>query len=369
MKKNVMKKNQYTLLILGGLLSSFSLTTQAADVLPNGVGNMNDIVVPNATPQPLDKSKTVRVNVSTSCFGTNLRSVDNPIAPDSIITATLQLGSDSKVISLKVGESQSVDLINHVFYSINQAGEIRKTGDENAELKVKNWAQTVPGGGGGKYMARDGAVAPVMSQSTSANGSVINVHASFAGQYGFCGGYYSPLMVFFNEDRPQFTGQSLFPLNPSQIASWWPEANAPGYFLAMDRNGDGKISEAQELFGPQDASYANGFEHLRLLDSNKDGVIDWKDEAFEKIVLWKDKNADGKSQSDELFSIRSMQIEFLSLRYEDKVVTPIEDRAELRERAIFAFRKSNGSLGHGQIIDVWFSSAINNTIGLLGSNP
>lgn len=364
-----MKKNHYNLLILGGLISTLSLTAQAADVLPNGMGNMNDIVVPNATPEPLDKSESVRVNVTTSCFGTNLRSVANPIAPNSNISATLQFGSDTKNISFTVGQARSVDLINPVIYSINEAGEIRKTGNENARLVVSGWSQTVPGGGGGAYMAQNGAVSPNITKTTSANGSVINIHAAFAGQNGFCGGFYSPLMVFFDEARPQFTGQSLFPLNPSQLASWWPEAKAPGYFLAMDRNGDGEISEAQELFGPQDGTHANGFEHLRLLDSNKDGVIDPKDESFDKIVLWKDKNADGKSQTHELFSIRSKKIEFLSLRYDDNVVTPIEDRAELRERAMFAFRNTNGSLSQGQIVDVWFSSASSNNIGSLGMNP
>ena len=91
----------------------------AADVLPNGLGNMNDVIVPNATPQPLDKSESVRVTVRAGCFGTNLRGVANPVAPSSDLSTTITFGSETRNITLRVGQTRTVDLTNPVIYKID----------------------------------------------------------------------------------------------------------------------------------------------------------------------------------------------------------------------------------------------------------
>src|SRR5690606_2252721 len=46
------------------------------------------------------------------------------------------------------------------------------------------------------------------------DGSAIYFYLNAPGAAGFCGGYYSPLMVFFDDRRPVFSGKSRFPLNP-----------------------------------------------------------------------------------------------------------------------------------------------------------
>lgn len=64
-----------------------------------------------------------------------------------------------------------------------------------------------------------------------------------------------------------------------------------GGFLALDRNGDGKINNGSELFGP---TSGDGFAELKALDSDGNGWIDENDPAYQKLQVWTkdDKGAD-----------------------------------------------------------------------------
>lgn len=84
-------------------------------------------------------------------------------------------------------------------------------------------------------------------------------------------------------------------------------------FLALDRNGNGTIDSGRELFGDQNGA-TNGFEELRKLDSNKDGVINKNDVDFAKLLLFKD-NGNGKTEEGELFTLEQAGIREISLGY------------------------------------------------------
>ncbi len=59
-------------------------------------------------------------------------------------------------------------------------------------------------------------------------------------------------------------------------------ANGAAY-LVLDRNGNGRIDDGRELFGPQQG---NGFVELAALDDNADGRIDAADSRFNELRLW-----------------------------------------------------------------------------------
>ncbi|WP_297945168.1 calcium-binding protein, partial [uncultured Campylobacter sp.] len=103
-------------------------------------------------------------------------------------------------------------------------------------------------------------------------------------------------------------------LNGFAEATGWIGKNEA--FLALDKNGNGVIDNASELFG--DGSSMNGFEELKKYDSNKDGTIDEKDEIWSKLLLWQDKNSDAISSKDELSNIKDSQIKSIDLNYENK---------------------------------------------------
>lgn len=202
----------------------------------------------------------------------------------------------------------------------------------------------------GPYMGLPGTLSAHINLNQSRDGKVVEVVAAFPGQEGYCGGYHSPLMVFFDDKRPKFTGESFFPLHPGKTT--WPEKNAPGYFVAYDRLGDGVITKKDELFGNSDV-FKNGFEALREFDTNKDGVIDAKDKEFSKLLLWQDKNGDGFSTKDELSPLPA-RVKSISLKYDDSTVVAFGNRAEMKGKSTFVFVE-NGKEKSGEILDIWFT--------------
>lgn len=54
-------------------------------------------------------------------------------------------------------------------------------------------------------------------------------------------------------------------------------------YLVFDRNGDGRINDGRELFGPNSG---DGFQEFAALDDDGNGWIDENDAAFEQLRLW-----------------------------------------------------------------------------------
>ncbi|MFC3278587.1 hypothetical protein ACFOHQ_15870 [Xanthomonas fragariae] len=88
--------------------------------------------------------------------------------------------------------------------------------------------------------------------------------------------------------------------------------------LVLDRNGNGVIDNGGELFGA-DTVLANGqkatsgFEALRGLDSNGDGVFNRFDSSFSQVRIWRDLNQDGISQAVELSTLESVGVASIEL--------------------------------------------------------
>lgn len=93
-----------------------------------------------------------------------------------------------------------------------------------------------------------------------------------------------PLVLNFSGTAAQLTDQRFaFDLNADGQAE---QINllAPGSgFLVFDRNGDGKVNDGRELFGPMSN---DGFQELGALDSDQNGWIDESDPAFGKLQIW-----------------------------------------------------------------------------------
>ncbi|WP_367154194.1 hypothetical protein [Methylomonas sp. HYX-M1] len=96
-----------------------------------------------------------------------------------------------------------------------------------------------------------------------------------------------------------------------KTATGW--VSADDAFLVLDKNANGSIDNGRELFG--DAFVKNnghlasdGFDALSDLDSNGDGVVDASDTQFANLRLWRDLNQDGVSQTNELFTLGSLNI-------------------------------------------------------------
>jgi trimeric autotransporter adhesin len=79
------------------------------------------------------------------------------------------------------------------------------------------------------------------------------------------------------------------------------------------------------------------------------------DSDFENLQIWIDANNDGISQSEELRSLSTMQIESLDLDY--KVVDERDAFGnEIRQRSVF--KSVTGRVGH--MVDIWFLTVRDN---------
>jgi hypothetical protein len=100
----------------------------------------------------------------------------------------------------------------------------------------------------------------------------------------------------------------------TRVRTAWPLGDDA--FLALDRDGDGRIDGARELFGDFTAGrdHENGFAALAELDANRDGVVDERDPAFGDLRLWRDRNRDGVGTGGELAPLRAFGIGAIVVR-------------------------------------------------------
>jgi|GEM_PF-1047065 len=100
-----------------------------------------------------------------------------------------------------------------------------------------------------------------------------------------------PLVINFQGTHAQLgEGKILFDLDQDGVAEEMAELGAGSGFLALDINGDGKVNNGGELFGP---SSGNGFKELSYWDSDNNMWIDENDPIYDKLSMWirdKDKN-------------------------------------------------------------------------------
>ena len=327
------------------------------------------------------------MEMKVSCFGTNLRNVPNPLAPNSDVTAVITLrrvgGPQGDIsirfpASLAMGSGVAVQTpippanirVNPAgFVPQVAAGYIGKTvvlaiagvpnnNRRTFELVRINFQQTPamptnpsPTDPSPTEFSVGGAVNASYSHNMSSDGTMLYVKAAFPGASGSCGSYYSPLMIFFSDKRTSLTQMVDFKVRPNVTKSYWPEGSEEWALLAFDRNGNGSIDHGGELFGGDD-KHPNGFELLKAFDSNKDGVVSAKDKDFGKLRLWFDRNGNAKTEKGELIGLKEKDVQEISLNYKLDGITPLGDRGEYREKS--TVRTSKGQL---EIIDVWFGTA------------
>jgi hypothetical protein len=143
--------------------------------------------------------------------------------------------------------------------------------------------------------------------------------------YGDYTGCTSPIVINLANGAYDLTGplnSVMFDLDADGAADTvtWTAPNSAVAFLALDRNHNGRIDNGGELFGnhtrlADGIEASNGFDALSEFDLNRDGVINGADPIWTSLLLWTDRNHDGKSSADELKPIVSSTIAGIELRY------------------------------------------------------
>jgi hypothetical protein len=124
----------------------------------------------------------------------------------------------------------------------------------------------------------------------------------------------SPLVLDLSGDGLQLKGHGVaFPLIGARPVGLGWLAGSDDALLALDLDGDGRITSGRELFG--EATGRDGFAALARHDANGDGVISRADPVFERLIAWRD-DGDGRSQQAELLPLTTLGIRSISLRHE-----------------------------------------------------
>jgi len=171
----------------------------------------------------------------------------------------------------------------------------------------------------------------------------------------------SPLILDLADDGFELTSQEegiqFDLLGQGVVSTAWVKSQDDA-LLGLDRNGNGRIDDGDELFGEahglDNRTTADGFQALALVDEkrhggNGDGRIDAGDQLFGKLLLWNDRNRDGVSQPQELRTLRQAGVQELLLTSTSHPNDSDRHGNQLALQGLF--RRSNGTLG--TMIDVF----------------
>ena len=110
----------------------------------------------------------------------------------------------------------------------------------------------------------------------------------------------------------------------AELTGW---VSADDGFLALDRDGNGRIDSGRELFGDQTmlaggVLAAGGVQALSewdgaAADGNGDGVINASDAVWSRLRVWRDLDSDGFSDAGELFALSDLGVSRISLSFTD----------------------------------------------------
>jgi len=169
----------------------------------------------------------------------------------------------------------------------------------------------------------------------------------------------SPLVLDLNGDGLVNTlslkDGVYFDLNATDEAIKTGWVSSEDGLLVFDRNQDGSINDGSELFGTSftlaDGSKASdGFEALSSLDSNADGVLNASDDSFSSLQVWRDLDADGVSDSGELFSLSQLGISEIEVNAKETAY--LDDGNYVGLEA--SYKTVDGAVH--SIADVWFKT-------------
>jgi hypothetical protein len=127
-----------------------------------------------------------------------------------------------------------------------------------------------------------------------------------------------PIVLDLDGDGIELTSPQVAPVQFDMDADGDPEltgwVGADDAFLALDRNGDGAITNGSEISFIDDLPGAvSDLDGLSAFDTDADGFFDSDDQRYGEFRVWQDTNHDGVSQAEELRTLGEHGITAISL--------------------------------------------------------
>jgi hypothetical protein len=150
------------------------------------------------------------------------------------------------------------------------------------------------------------------------------------------GDCWTPVIFDLLGDGVRLTSVSegiMYRLRPGTpaIQTAWTETLADDAWLVLDRNQNGQIDDATELFSctspqpdPPTGGIRNGFAALAQYDKpeyggNSDGTVDRADGVFSELRLWQDSNHNGSADSGELWTLADFHTTVIDLALKESM--------------------------------------------------
>ena len=171
-------------------------------------------------------------------------------------------------------------------------------------------------------------------------------HYSFT-SLNFC----DPLVINFDGNLPGLKSGDefdfFFDLDADGEEEKIARLDGSSAFLALDLNGDGKVNDGSELFGPKSG---DGFKDLAEYDEDHNGWIDENDSVFNKLKLW----VKDPSGNDILYTLKDKDIGaiFLGSAGTEFKLADMENAALGYVRQTGLFLYEDGTAGTVQHVDL-----------------
>lgn len=158
-----------------------------------------------------------------------------------------------------------------------------------------------------------------------------------------------PLVINLDTDMTEISDQKFFfDIDSDGKEEEISELGKGSGFLALDKNGDGKVNDGNELFGTKSG---DGFKDLAAYDEDGNWWIDENDEIFSKLKVWtKDENGE-----DVLLDLKEADVGAIYLGNADTQYSfkdeSLKTNAVLRKTGVF-LKESTGKVGTVSHVDL-----------------
>ncbi len=158
-----------------------------------------------------------------------------------------------------------------------------------------------------------------------------------------------PLIINLDTEMTEISDQKFFfDIDSDGKEEEISELGKGSGFLALDKNGDGKVNDGNELFGTKSG---DGFKDLAAYDEDGNFWIDENDHIFSKLKVWiKDENGE-----DVLLDLKEADIGAIYLGNADTQYSykdeSLKTNAVLRKTGVF-LKESTGKVGTVSHVDL-----------------
>lgn len=268
-----------------------------------------------------------------------------------------QIQSEYKQSARSVNVSASSATFMGAFSVANRGVSIEAGSGQNALVNSNKWTRTTVTSAFVSEM--ENTAFQTTGVARTKDGREINFGVTVEMSRAFCAEFESftqedyvvtdPLMINLDSNVANITDMKfMFDIDADGHKEEVSLAGKGSGFLALDKNGDGKINDGSELFGTKSG---DGFKDLAAYDEDGNGWIDEADSIFKKLKVWS-KDENGK---DILISLKKADVGAIYLgnaNTEFSMKSGIENQTDAIIRKTGIYLKESGGAGTVQHVDL-----------------